>query len=119
MGQVKFLKNWNNKLNNNYFLTVRLHTPSKKRYYTNQIINFEKVNVLLGKNEELYCRAKLVYMDIDLFKNIPEWLSYVDSGLSKTEFYNLLEEFYKDKKEWKGKYTKLIILCYMRVDGNV
>ena len=96
MSQVRFLKNWNNKLNNDYFLTIRLWTPSKHRYYLSQQMNFEKVNVLV--DDELYCRAKLICMNTDILKNIPEWACYVDSGYSKSKFYKLLENFYKNKK---------------------
>jgi len=114
MTQVKFLTNWNNKLNNKYFLTIRLLTKSKKQFYTNQLLNYDDVNVLV--EDVLYCKAKLVCLDIEVFKNLPKWLCYVDSGLNKEKFYELLETIYKNKKEWKGKNTKVIILCYKRID---
>jgi len=119
MSDVRFLKNWNNKLNNKYFITIRLFTKKKNQYYVNQLLNFDDIRVLLGKNDELYCLAKLIEIEKIFLKNIPEWLCYIDSGLNKKEFIKLLTNICQNKKEWRGLNTKLLILCYKRVDRYV
>jgi hypothetical protein len=56
MNQIKFSHNWNNKLNCNFFTTIRGYTEQKLIYYKNNIRgDFE----IILKNK-LHCISRLV-----------------------------------------------------------
>lgn len=73
---IKFSKNWNNKLNNYCFTTIRLHNKTKYDYYHKNIGKMFDV-FLEGKK---HTRAKLVVLQTMKFEDIPKSLLSVDTG---------------------------------------
>ena len=80
MNRIKFSHNWNNKLNNEYFTTIRKYTDAKFDYYKDKV--GEVFSVLL-KGKEI-CKAELISVEMKNFDNIPEALFIIDTG---TETY--------------------------------
>lgn len=105
---IRFSKNWNNKLALEYFTTARLHTESKLGYYLNNVN--KDFDVLCGK--EKVSMAELVDVIVYAIKDLPQFFCYIDGAMNKEEFYKLMEKFYSKKPEWNGMDTKVIILTF-------
>ncbi len=115
MSNIRFSKNWNNKLELVYFTTIRMHTKNKFNYYKKEKDSNSVFNILLRGEKK--GEAYLVDMEVNELMYIPEWLCLIDAGLNKEEFSKLMEEMYKEKykEEWKGPNTLFIILCFKRI----
>jgi hypothetical protein len=73
---LKFSHNWNNKLNNRIFTTIRKATPEKIRYYHS---NLAKIfDVVLNKKK--IGEAKLWRIDERKFHECDEYLLMLDVG---------------------------------------
>lgn len=109
---IKFMENWNNKLNCSYFTTIRLYTKEKFNYYTDNLGN--KFNVLLqGKK---YCKAILIGRYEWTLKEVFAYhFNYLDAGLDIGNFIKLMRGFYRKKKEWKEWDTKVILLIFKKI----
>jgi len=81
MNQINFSHNWNDKLHNKIFTTIRRRTPEKWRYYIDNLDTIFEVVL----NDEFIGKARLVTMrETTLQKiitNSPELLC-VDTGFS-------------------------------------
>ena len=110
---INFSKNWNKKLDCDYFTTIRLYTKEKIDYYVEHYEN----GTLWGVNlkENLFCHAKLVDLEVRLLKDIPAWMCFIDAGMNLSAFHKLMEAMYRRKPEWNGQYTRMIILCFQKV----
>lgn len=85
---ILFSKNWNGKLGNDFFTTIRLFNPSKYQLG-------ELYNICLGAKGEF--SAKCVALNNLKTKQIPSFLTYTDAGLSKKQFVELMQRMYKGK----------------------
>ena len=104
---IKFSKNWNNKLGNFCFTTIRLHDKTKYDYYHK---NIGKVfDVFL--NGQKYSQAKLVTLESIKFKDIPKILLAIDTGkFNYFENVDILKKF--------GMYSvdsEMIVLLFEKV----
>lgn len=109
MNEIKFIKNWNNKLDCTVFTTIRKYTPQKFDYYSNHIN--ETFNVILGRgNDKSKCQAVLKRVNSDNLKRLPFILLWLDTGLTDTE---KIQEVFKDFSI--NPETKVIILTFERV----
>jgi len=73
---IKFSHNWNNKLDNSVFTTIRKFTEEKYVYYDS---NVNKIfDVLL--NGKLKSKAKLIRIQVCPYLNIPEEVLVLDTG---------------------------------------
>jgi hypothetical protein len=115
MPVIRFAKNWNNKLDCNYFTTIRLYTDEKYKYYIHSLR--KEFSVLLkGKK---FCRAKLIEVEAtDLSSILIQHLNYTDAGLDEFDFVRLLERFYKKKPQWRDKDTDLLVLVFEKVNNK-
>jgi hypothetical protein len=76
MHTIKFSHNWNNKLHNPIFTTIRKYDVLKAKYYKDLITqNFD----ILLQNKKIG-NAKLINMEIIRFNDIPESLLHIDTG---------------------------------------
>ena len=104
--EIKFSHNWNNKLDNPIFTTIRISNESKLKYYKGAIgCGF---NVFLRKKK--YCYAELQQVEEFLFDNIPEGLLMTDTGMQFSEMQQLFADFgieYGDK---------VLILTFERIE---
>lgn len=99
--RLEFSYNWNGKLDNKCFTTIRLVNWSK--YRTGKVIN-----VYLNGN-----RIKAVeIIEIRVFKllDLNEWVARLDTGYSREETIDILCKMYKlDKLNTNKEF--MLILC--------
>lgn len=99
MDYIKFKDNFNNKLDNNSFTTIRVDNPV--RY---QLGNVYKIMYPGGEFYAMIVGMKLVYT----LDEIPLKLIESDTGLtSMEEFKNLMKEFYGDTERMKWNILTL------------
>lgn len=111
MSRIKFIKNWNNKLNCDYFTSVRLKTEKNLGYYHGGLN--EEWDVLL--NDVNFGKASLVSISIKALTDFTYIETYLDAGLKYVDFFELMEKMYSNKPEWKGFETDMIILLFKKI----
>jgi hypothetical protein len=104
---LNFSYNWNNKLFNKAFTSIRLYNPTK--YVIN---NLFKVNL---KGNYLFT-AKLLEVKIIYPKNITNWLAYLDIGYNAEEVINILSKIYKNNNDILN--TKFHYLLFIRLEES-
>lgn len=115
MNQIKFSKNWNNKLNCDYFTTIRLQTRSKKEYYWDRVGQEFSIFVL----DKEIGKGILKSLECTILREIGNnCLTYLDAGLDRGEFYKLMETFYKNKPEWEQDLTPMLLLLFKRIKNE-
>lgn len=90
------------------FTTARLFTKEKAWYY------YKTNHFDIVIKDMLYCKAEKVSMRICTFDELSEELCRFDADCSKEELYKFLERMYKNKPEWKGIKTPLIVLFLLK-----
>lgn len=103
MLQIRFSHNWNNKLGNMVFTTIRKWDVEKADYYFGS--KGKTFTVLL--NDKEFGTAKLVDVAIGNINDLPEVLLLLDTGLTRQE--EIMELFKKF-----GVKDKVIILLFER-----
>lgn len=88
LAELVFTTNWNNKLNCNFFTTLRLRGNLYKGMTV--MIKFEKDFTLEGP-------CKIVDKREMKLKDINEWIAAIDTGYGLEETINILKTMYKDK----------------------
>lgn len=83
---IKFSFNWNNKLTNKAFTTIRIHNP--KKYIIDQEYSIEISGRATGT-------AILKAITTVKACNLNEFICYLDTGYSKAETLNILKRMYK------------------------
>lgn len=86
---VKFSKNWNNKLSLDIFPTIRKYTPDKFKYY--ESLKGQTGNIIL--NGKFYCRATLIAVETRPFHTIPREMLILDTGLEGERAVCVFEDF--------------------------
>ena len=77
MAVIKFSHNWNNKLDNDVFSTIRRHTSEKQQYY-NSLVG-ATCNVLL---EGMYhCNATLLRVTAYNYSDVDRHILALDTGI--------------------------------------
>jgi len=113
MPVIKFSKNWNHKLNCNYFTTIRLLLEKNTSYY---YLNLAEIFSVFLKGEK-YCKAQLISISkIKLNSIVDNYLNFTDAGLTVIQFYKLMKKFYGKKKEWQGWDTPCLLLLFKRMN---
>lgn len=96
--EINFSTNWNNKLNNKCFSTIRIF--NNKKY----ILNYN-YKILLNNNY-LY-DAKIIYEKGFYINQLSEPMAFLDTGYSKNETIEILKKMYKNKIDLKFHYIIL------------
>lgn len=110
MQDIKFTQNWNNKLQCNYFTTIRSFNPSKYQLYT-------KFNVLLkrGNNWEKIGTVEVVNIRnlraIDLQANE----CYCDTGYNKEQTLNIFQKMYSRRSQTYVRTAQMSIITLKQV----
>lgn len=82
---IKFSYNWNNKLTNKAFTTMRIHNPAK--YQVERMYKIE-----LGNDPKGIAQIKkIVTLRIE---DLNDLYCYLDTGYNKTETVNILKKMY-------------------------
>jgi len=100
MEEIKFSTNWNNKLDCNYFTTLRLSDRFKIG---------GKYPVLLKKKQigtgEIMAK-KYLYL-----KQINDYIAYLDTGYNATKCKEILRTMYKNKLiDWNNQQIVLYLI---------
>jgi hypothetical protein len=106
INNIKFSHNWNNKLNNNIFTTIRNYSDSKYNYY---VLNLNKdFDILL--NGEKFNNSKLIDITQIKYSDIPIELLRLDIGISDpSEISQLFISF-----GMKSFDSKMLILTFIK-----
>jgi len=86
--KIKFSKNWNNKLNQKYFTTIRRYTKRKEYWYLDR--ENEVFDVIL--NGKKFCEAELILAEVKPFTSLPNGLLMADTGLPLHKAIELFEK---------------------------
>ena len=111
--EIKFCKNWNNKLNNEYFTTIRYLTSSKYFYYQNNEGNI--FDVILKGNKVSTARLIGVSQK-DLAEILTSGINYTDAALGADDFYEMMKRMYRNKDLWNDYDTEMIVLIFKRIN---
>lgn len=86
---IIFSHNWNNKLDNDIFTTIRTHSPDKERYYRKNIgLDFD---VVLNCKDK--CKVQLIGIEVKPFDKINDDILILDTGLMS--IIDIEKVFYK------------------------
>lgn len=96
MNKIHFCHNWNDKLNQNIFTTIRKFSQSKKDYYYDKLA--EIFEVLL--NNKLITQARLIEVESWEFSSLPLGLLHSDTGIvNNIEIDNIFKKFGINKND--------------------
>jgi hypothetical protein len=111
MEAIKFSYNWNNKLNNKAFTTIRLHNPNKYQQ---------------GKQYRIECKGELkgiaVLHEIRVFTTdkLNDFVTYLDTGYNVHDTIKLLKTMYKNSNiDWNRQRLDFCLLVYQKEDKRV
>lgn len=107
MNTIQFSHNWNNKLDNNIFTTIRKWTPEKEDFYDRKIGHIFEVQL---KNKR-YGDAELIHAEKIDYQDLEYYLKILDTGLSeKKEQDGIFQNFGIDTSK-----DKVIVLTFLTV----
>jgi len=93
MNRLEFSSNWNNKLDNNSFTTIRL----SGRFNVD-----EEIEVYFRDNRKPG-RFKVIGKKIITLNGINDWIAYIDTGYSAVECKDILRKMYPKVKDWTNQ----------------
>jgi glucuronate isomerase len=85
---VDFYYNWNNKLDNHAFTTLRFHNPSK--YVIENVFRIRLKGKMLGV-------AELKAVKTITLHQLNPYITYLDTGYDVEQCRNILKKMYKNK----------------------
>lgn len=99
MKQIKFSQNWNNKLDCNYFTTIRLLSKKYQVGETYEIVENEKV------------KCKAIAIDVRSLKvdSLNDFICYLDTGYNKEETIAMFQKMYA-KVDLSKTFLALVLL---------
>ncbi len=100
---IKFSYNWNNKLDNKAFTTIRIHNEQK--YVTGR----EFIIELRGIKKGIATLQEKRVFKID---QLNEFMSFVDTGYNRGETIGILARMYKGK-DIQNTFFDLCLLVYV------
>jgi len=111
METIKFSYNWNNKLDNKAFTTLRLHNPHK--YSQGQRYRIESSGQLRGI-------AVLKEIRTFTLESLNNFVTYLDTGYNVSETKELLQRMYNAKYiDWRVQKLDFCLLVYEKPDNVI
>jgi hypothetical protein len=111
INEIKFSKNWNNKLNCPTFTTIRLHNTSK-------YVISEVYQIVFPHKKQIYAFNAII-LDIQNIRlsDINNHIAYLDTGLDAEKTKKILQNMYwYDRINWE---VQLLDYCLLRhIDSN-
>lgn len=104
--KIKFSFNWNNKLENKAFTTIRLHNPNK--YKTGNVYEIEL-------NETPKGTARLQEIRVLNLWQLNDFICYLDTGYNKEQTLNMLQRMYKNIDPNTAKFD-FCLLVYCNIE---
>jgi hypothetical protein len=105
---IKFTQNWNNKLNNKAFTTIRLHNPNK--YIIGRLYNIELKGVVIG--EAVLKNKRTLTMS-----QLNDFICYLDTGYNLGQTISILERMYSGIN-LKNASFDFCLLIYQRTEAQ-
>jgi uncharacterized protein YqfB (UPF0267 family) len=105
---IAFSNNWNNKLANKAFTTIRLHNDSK--YEIGKVFKITLKDRMLG-TAELYDK-RVIRLD-----QLNSFITMLDTGYDVTETTNIIKNMYKNSNppiDWSRQLLDFCLLLYQR-----
>ena len=90
---LDFTYNWNNKLWNNCFTTIRLENPEK--YYVGKQFVCRLVHKQKERLPDVCQKVEIVDIKRLIVTDITDWIARLDTGYPKAEAQNLIRTMYK------------------------
>jgi hypothetical protein len=108
METIRFSYNWNNKLTNAAFTTLRLHNPAK--YQRGGRFRIECKGQLRGIAE---------LKDVRTFKisALNEFITFLDTGYNVSETVKLMQTMYKNI-DWNTQKLDFCLFVYEKATGK-
>lgn len=105
MDKLDFSYNWNNKLRNRCFTTLRLRNDGK--YYKGVCFEVSMQGYAWGK-------AKVVDVKTLKLDQISEWIARLDTGYSARETKDIIKKMYKNKPyiNWDTQELSYVLLAW-------
>jgi len=111
MNKITFTHNWNNKLSDKVFTTIRPHNKKKEYYYKDEIGQPFLLTLEEKKEVRPICDVKLLKVEVMKLADIPRALLFVDTGLTEiNKIFNLFKRF------GSGLDDKMLILTFCRYE---
>lgn len=85
--KIRFSYNWNNKLQNKAFTTIRLHNPNK--YEVGNVYEIEINDIQKGL-------ATLQDLRVLKISQLNDFICYLDTGYSREQTIRMLQRMYKN-----------------------
>lgn len=104
---LKFAQNWNGKLTNTFFSTIRPWDDLR-------FILHHKFDILLY--EKPYCIAELVYAKKVLFKKFTPGMAYLDLGMTVSGARAMMNRFYADYIFKRGDLAEFGFYIFKRLE---
>jgi uncharacterized protein YqfB (UPF0267 family) len=103
---IRFSTNWNNKLSNKAFTTIRLYSPEHYREGETYMIELKN-----GKEgHKFLCYARIQRIKNVKLEQINDYMSYLDTGYSAAECQNIIRKMYPGVKDWDRQLISFILL---------
>ncbi len=104
--KIEFSENWNHKLLNDLFTTIR---PATKKY------NLEDKYAIYLR-DRFFCYANIVAIEkLTINEIISRNIHLTDTGKTEKGFIDLMKVFYKNKTWWKDEETHMIVLYIKKI----
>ncbi|GHT17534.1 hypothetical protein FACS1894189_3570 [Planctomycetales bacterium] len=106
MDTIDFSYNWNQKLHNNAFTTLRLHNATK--YQVGKKFEIRIKNEFLGV-------AELVEKQTLLIEQLNSFITYLDTGYDKEKTTEIIKTMYKNKGiDWSSQKLDFCLLVFKK-----
>lgn len=105
MKTINFSYNWNKKLHNEAFTTIRLHNPTKYQVDEEYLVKLDKS----------FMARTVKVIEIRTFKldKLNEFIARLDTGYSHVECEKLIRTMYKNiVVDWPNQKLDLILCSY-------
>lgn len=106
MDAINFSYNWNNKLTNKAFTTIRLHNPNKYKTGERYAIRCN------GQHKGIAILQEIRTLRLNQLNN---FITYIDTGYSVPETIEILKTMYKNSRiSWDTQLFDFCMLVYIR-----
>lgn len=107
METLKFSYNWNNKLECDFFTTLRLHNPAKYKVGN-------KLQVQISNKKGTYIKPNVYEIfSVKSFKieAVTEWVARIDTGYSREQCIKMIKTMYKNSGvNWNTQLLDFVLV---------
>ena len=105
---LKFISNWNGKLLNKFYTTIRLVANGNDKYWKhNDVVNIYIKDKIIGQGEIV----EVLFLEFSKLSNV---VCLLDSAMNKKQFKEFCSKIYK-KTEDEIEQSKMILLLIKNI----